>query len=269
MVLFPHAKINLGLQVIAKRRDGFHNIISCLYPIGWCDVLELIEEKELRFTSSGLDIPDSPMDNLCVRAYHLIKDKFDIPPVHIHLHKIVPIGAGLGGGSSDAAFTLVGLRNMFDLPLSDEDLRQLISKLGSDCAFFVEGKPVIATGKGDELENIELSFPGRYLVVVTPPIQVNTAEAYSMLKPKTPSSDLKEALAQNIAQWAQSITNNFEAPVFKQFSILARTKEILLKQGALYASLSGSGSSVYGIFKEKPDLTSWFGADCLVWEQGL
>jgi len=119
------------------------------------------------------------------------------------------------------------------------------------------------------LENIELSFPGGYLVVVTPPIQVNTAEAYSMLKPKTPSSDLKEALAQNIAQWPQSITNDFEAPVFKQFSILARTKEILLKQGALYASLSGSGSSVYGIFKEKPDLTSWFGADCLVWEQGL
>jgi len=269
MVLFPHAKINLGLQVIEERDDGLHNIVSCLYPINWCDMLELIEEKELRFTMSGLDIPGSTNDNLCFKAYHLIKDQFDIPPIHIHLHKVVPIGAGLGGGSSDAAFTLLGLQKMFDLPLSATDLRQLASKLGSDCAFFIGDKPVMATGKGDELEEIELSGTEEYLVVVTPPIQVNTGKAYSMLSPSLPTTNLKNDLFNNISQWSQSITNDFEATVFQQYPAISRIKEVLLEQGALFASLSGSGSSVFGIFKDKSSVRSWFDDDYLVWEQAF
>ena len=267
MVLFPHAKINLGLQVTEKRNDGFHDIISCLYPIGWCDVLELIEKEDLRFTSSGLDIPGSPEDNLCIKAYHLIKNKFDIPPVHIHLHKVVPIGAGLAGGSSDAVFTLIGLRKMFDLTLSETSLHQMASKLGSDCVFFIEGKPVMASGKGDELEDIELSLPDAHLVVVTPPVQVNTGNAYSMLTPAPPSNNLRKALTGNISQWQRLITNDFEGPVFRQFPLIAKVKDVLLKEGALFASLSGSGSSVFGIFKDKKPWRSWFDDDYSVWEQ--
>ncbi len=269
MIFFPHAKINLGLQVIEKRLDGFHNIISCLYPIKWCDVLEIIEEKEQRFSSSGLDIPGNPDENLCMKAYHLLRDAFDIPPVYIHLHKVVPIGAGLGGGSADAAFTLLGLRKMFNLPLSANEMRRLASKLGSDCAFFIEDKPMMVASKGDQLEEIELSWPNSHLIVVTPPIQVNTKRAYSMLTPAVPSVNLKNALANKVLHWSGKVNNDFEGPVFQQFPLIAKIKEILLAHGAVYASLSGSGSSVFGIFKDRQPGNSWFDKDYLVWEQAF
>ena len=267
MVLFPHAKINLGLQVIEKRVDGFHNIVSCLYPINWCDALEILEEPQFNFSTSGLEIPGDPKHNLCVKAYQLIREGYDIPQVHIHLHKVVPIGAGLGGGSANAAFTLVGLRDLFDLPLSQTDLRQLAAELGSDCAFFIDGKPALATGTGDELEHIILSLPDGYLVVVTPPIHVNTGKAYSMLKPSTPSWDLKESLCRNLSDWPSLITNDFEKPVFEQFPVIAGVKEVLLDKGASFASLSGSGSSVFGLFEEIHPWREWFDKDYMIWEQ--
>ncbi len=269
MIMFPHAKINLGLQVIEKRLDGFHNIVSCLYPIKWCDVLEIIEDNEQRFSSSGLDIPGNPDENLCLKAYHLLKDIFDIPPVCIHLHKVVPIGAGLGGGSADATFTLLGLRKMFNLPLSENEMRRLASKLGSDCSFFIKGKSMMVAGKGDQLEEIELSWPNSHLIIVTPPIQVNTRKAYSMLIPAVPSVNLKNALTSKVSHWSGTINNDFEGPVFQHFPLIAKIKEVLLAQGAIYASLSGSGSSVYGIFKNKRSGRSWFDDDYSVWEQAF
>lgn len=268
MIYFPHAKINLGLQVIEKREDGFHNIISGLYPIGWCDILEIIEKPALSFRVTGLDIPGEDRDNLCLKAYHLVKDEFDIPSVYIHLHKVVPIGAGLGGGSSDAAFTLLGLNQSFQLGMSVEQLKQMAARLGSDCAFFIQGEPGLATGLGDQLEKMEVAIPGKYLMVVTPPVQVNTGAAYNMLTPKQPVVNLRTAL--NTSQWSGSVTNDFEGPIFQKYPVIAGVKNTLLDAGANYASMSGSGSSVYGFFDEEPlGSEDWFGSEYMVWRQKL
>lgn len=269
MVIFPHAKINLGLQVIEKRQDRFHNIVSCFYPIGWCDVLEIIEKPELSFRATGLDIPGNSNDNLCLKAYHLLQERFNLPPVYIHLHKVIPIGAGLGGGSSDGAFMLKGLNQLFDLDLSQQELKVLAATLGSDCAFFIEDKPALATGKGERLEEIEIALKGKYLVVVAPPIQVNTGAAYSMLKPKKPAVDLREALNRPPDQWSELITNDFEGPVFEKYPAIRQVKKALLEAGAVYASMSGSGSSVYGVFDEEQDFEGWFEEGYLVWGQSL
>lgn len=267
MVLFPYAKINLGLQVVEKRHDGFHNIISGLYPIGWSDVLEILEADELSFRSTGLAIPGDASSNLCLQAYQLIKESYNISPVYIHLHKVVPIGAGLGGGSSDAAFTLKGLNQLFDLSLSGQELKKLAAKIGSDCAFFVDGKPALATGKGDQLEEINIPDPGKYLVVVTPPVQVNTGEAYGMINPKPAENNLAKALSEDPSGWQQLIVNDFEVAVFKRYPAIADIKTSLMEKGAIYASMSGSGSSVFGIFKEEFDFKSWFGLDYKIWMQ--
>ena len=245
MVVFPHAKINLGLQVVEKRHDGFHNIVSGLYPIGWSDVLEILPAEQLSFKSTGLEIPGNHQDNLCIKAYQLLKETHDIPPVMIHLHKVIPMGAGLGGGSSDAAFTLKGLNQLFTLELSDAILEQMAARLGGDCAFFIQGKPALATEKGDHLTRPLPGLPNGYLVVVTPPVQVNTAHAYSMIRPATPTIDLRKALDQPPGQWQQLIKNDFELPVFEKYPEIARLKSTLIDKGAFYASMSGSGSSVF------------------------
>ena len=269
MVLFPHAKINLGLQVIKKREDGYHNIISCLYPIQWCDVLEILESNELDFSSSGIEIPGDPNDNLCLKAYHAIKDAYDIPPVQIHLHKAIPMGAGLGGGSSDAAHVLTALNEMFELSLTAPELQAMASSLGSDCPFFFYHTPALVTGTGNHLAPMELDLPSVFLMVVTPPIHINTAQAYQMLTPKPPQSELRISLSGDIASWSKSVINDFEQPLFKKYPKLDQVKNLLKTQGAIYASLSGSGSSVFGIFEEEPQADSWFGQDHLVWVQEL
>jgi 4-diphosphocytidyl-2-C-methyl-D-erythritol kinase len=270
MIYFPNAKINLGLQVIEKREDGFHNIITCLYPVGWCDILEIMEQPVMSFKTTGLNIPGDQQDNLCLKAYYLVKEQFDIPPIYMHLHKVVPIGAGLGGGSSDAAFTLLGLNQMFKLAMSNSELIRLAAKLGSDCAFFIKDKPALATGIGDQLEQIDITTPGKYLLIVMPPVQVDTGMAYQMLKPKIPTVDLKTALNGPKDQWPGSITNDFEDPIFMVHPAIAGIKEKLLGAGANYASMSGSGSSVYGFFDEEPmGSEDWFGPDYMVWRQEL
>ncbi len=269
MILFPHAKINLGLQVVEKRQDGFHNIISCLYPIGWCDVLEIIEKPEFSFRSTGLDIPGTGQENLCTRAYQLIKEEFDIPPVYIHLHKIIPIGAGLGGGSSDAAFTLKGLNQLFGLSIPNQELKRLAAELGSDCAFFIDGNPTLATGTGDQFQPIQINMPKGYLVVVTPPVHVDTGMAYQRLNPKPSDIDLKKSLGLSPDQWQSRIINDFEVPVSDHEPAIARVKGTLMSKGALFTSLSGSGSSVYGIFKDEKPWRSWFETTYRVWEQKI
>ena len=249
MVWFPHAKINLGLHVLRKRADGFHDIETCFYPIAWTDILEIIPSEEFKFTSSGLPIPGD--DNLCSRAYHLLKGDFDLPLVQIHLHKLIPIGAGLGGGSSDAAFTLKGLNELFQLQIPKDKLHAYAAQLGSDCAFFLYDTPMMAGGKGDDLKVVNgLDLSGYKLVVIYPELHVPTASAYQSLTPNEDRENLKSIILSKSQEWKDKLANDFEETIFVQHPVIRQVKDQLYKLGAVYASMSGSGSSVYGLFKE-------------------
>ncbi len=267
MIAFPHAKINLGLQVIAKRHDGFHNINTCFYPIGWSDVLEIVKSATMSFTCSGLDIPGDPRNNLCLKGYRLLQERFQLPPVNMHLHKVIPMGAGLGGGSSDGAFTLKLINDLFQLDLSVEQLQQYAAELGSDCPFFIEGKPVLASGRGNEFTPLALSLPAKYLLVVYPPIEVSTAQAYAALTPCPPPKSLEEIIQQP-DQWQVDLKNDFEAVVFDQHPEIAGLKHSMIQAGAVYSAMSGSGSSVFGFFDTPPDLET-LAAGYSYWSQEL
>jgi 4-diphosphocytidyl-2-C-methyl-D-erythritol kinase len=251
MVAFPHCKINLGLQVISKREDGFHTIETCFYPVPWTDILEIIPSTEFSFTSSGEEIPGKEESNLCIRAYRLWQERYSLSPVKIHLHKVLPTGAGLGGGSSDAAFTFRLLNSMANLNLSNIQLREFASQLGSDCAFFVDDKPMMGRGRGEQLSEVSLSLKGFFLVLVKPGIHVSTADAYAGVKPKNPQYTLAEILSQPVSEWKHALINDFEISVFKKFPAIESVKHELYNQGAVYASMSGSGSAVFGIFKSE------------------
>ena len=273
MINFPNAKINLGLNIIEKRNDGFHNIETFFYPVHLYDVLEVVENKErksgLRLSSSGNIIPGSITDNLCIKVYDLLSKHHQLPPVNIHLHKIIPTGAGLGGGSADAAFFIKLLDQKFLLKLSDNEMRKYASQLGSDCAFFIENKPCFASGKGDVLEEISFSLIGYTLVIVCPPVHVSTAEAYSGVIPKKSDVDMKSLLSVlYIKEWKENLKNDFEVSVFKKYPQIEPIKNNLYDAGAVYASLSGSGSAVYGLFESKPDLNNLF-PGCGVWIKRL
>jgi 4-diphosphocytidyl-2-C-methyl-D-erythritol kinase len=252
MISFPHAKINLGLQVIEKRHDGFHNINTCFYPIGWSDVLEIVESESMSFESTGLPIPGDPEQNLCLKAYSLLASTHQIPPVKIHLHKVIPMGAGLGGGSSDGAFTLKLLNDLFELGLTSEELETLAGQLGSDCAFFIKGQPVLASGRGNEFEVIDFKPPGKYLLVVYPPLSVSTARAYQGISPKPPTHALPQVLAAP-DQWSDRLVNDFEVPVFEMHPEIESLKTLMVTMGAIYSAMSGSGSAVFGFFDTVPD----------------
>lgn len=258
MVAFPHCKINLGLHVIKERDDGYHDIETCFYPVPWTDILEVIKADEFSFSSSGTAVPGKEEDNLCIKAYKLLQNQFNLAPVKIHLHKVLPMGAGLGGGSSDAAFTLRLLDSVFDLKLSVKQLQEFASRLGSDCAFFVDDKPMIGSGRGEVLSRTEVSLKGYYLVLVKPDIHVSTAEAYAGVKPASPAMLLDEVLARPIEEWKNFLFNDFEKSVFNKYPAIAQIKDELYAQGALYASMSGSGSSVFGIFKSPVELADKF-----------
>ncbi|HEY0741407.1 MAG TPA: 4-(cytidine 5'-diphospho)-2-C-methyl-D-erythritol kinase [Chryseosolibacter sp.] len=269
MVSFPHAKINLGLNVIRKRADGYHDLETCFYPIAWTDVLEIIPSKTFQFTSSGLAIEGNADTNLCVKAYQLLKKDFDLPAVHIHLHKIIPMGAGLGGGSSDAAFTLRQLSESFDLGLSKATLEDYAAKLGSDCAFFISDDAKLGTGRGEMLSPISVSLKGLYLVVVKPPVHVSTAEAYSGITPSQHPTNIQEVLERKaISEWRSLLINDFEDSVFKKYPAIREVKEQLYNLGALYASMSGSGSSVFGIFQSERNLADAF-ARMTYWQKQI
>ncbi len=255
MVIFPNAKINIGLNITERRADGYHNLETIFYPVKINDVLEIIPASELSFESSGLDIPGSLDDNLCLKAYHLLKKQHKLPPVKIHLHKHIPIGAGLGGGSSDAAFFIKLMDKAFDLKLSIEDMQDYARILGADCAFFIENKPVFAFEKGDEFEPVKLDLSKYSIALVMPPEHVSTSEAYRGVKPAPTKTSLIELINLPVAEWRKYIKNDFEESVFKNHVIIRGVKAALYEAGALFASMSGSGASVFGIFEQRPDLS--------------
>jgi 4-diphosphocytidyl-2-C-methyl-D-erythritol kinase len=260
MILFPNAKINIGLNIVEKRSDGFHNIESAMYPIALSDALEVIENKELNkseiiFTSSGIDIPGNPETNLCVRAYNLMSVDYSLPKIKVHLHKHIPIGAGLGGGSSDAAFFIRLMNEKFDLGISWGEMHHYARQLGSDCSFFISNKPAFAEEKGDQFESLSLNLKDFYIALIYPNIHINTAKAYSGVKPKKPARSLENDIQElPIEEWKQYIHNDFEDSLFPEFPELQNIKQKLYDEGAVYASMSGSGSTLYGIFKNKTDL---------------
>lgn len=250
MICFPNAKINLGLNIVEKRQDGFHNLESCFYPVQWSDVLEILPAEKLLFESTGIPIPNNGKDNLCVQAYKLLQADFDLPPVHIHLHKIIPVGAGLGGGSADAAFTIKTLNGLFDLQLDVAAMQSYARKLGSDCAFFIENKPKYCFDKGDQFAGIDINLQGKFIVLVYPNQHVSTGEAYAGIQPALADTELKTVLLQNVEDWQTGVKNDFEPQIFAKYPEIESIKTKLYEQGALYASMTGSGSTVFGIFDQ-------------------
>jgi 4-diphosphocytidyl-2-C-methyl-D-erythritol kinase len=258
MVSFPHCKINLGLHVVEKRKDGYHNIETCFYPVPRTDVLEVIKSDKFAFTTSGLTVAGNINDNLCVKAYHLMANEFKLSSVKIHLHKILPMGAGVGGGSADAAFMLRTLNSLFELNLSQAILKSYAAELGSDCAFFLQDEPMLAEGKGEILSATPVSLKGKYLVLVKPDVHVATADAYAGVVPVKPLNNLQDVLQLPIENWRDKLVNDFESSVFKKFPVIAELKSRLYKNGAAYACMSGSGASVFGIFNSPVDLKAEF-----------
>lgn len=261
MVSFPPCKINLGLQITRKRPDGYHDVVTCFYPVPWCDVLEMVPAASFTFSSSGIPVPGDPSDNLCTKAYALLKKEFALGPVDVYLLKILPIGAGLGGGSSDAAYALKMLNRLFDLKLPATDLKRFASRLGSDCAFFIDNKPMIGTGRGEILSEVTLPLKGKYLVIVTPDIPIQTSGAYAKITPRAPAVDLRGILENHpVTEWKEFLRNDFEEVLFPQYPVLPAIKRDLYASGAAYASMSGSGSAVYGLFENEVDIKEQFPA---------
>lgn len=266
MISYPNAKINIGLNVVERREDGYHNIETVFYPIGLHDVL-LVEPSETctdySFSNSGINISGDPDDNLIIKTYRLIQEYYEIPPVDISLLKQIPFGAGLGGGSSDAAFMLKTLNELFELKITTEKLEELAAKLGADCPFFIQNEPVFATGIGNIFTPIELSLQGYWLLLVKPDVYVSTPIAYAGVTPAKPETPLPELLKLPIEEWKEKVVNDFEPSVFTKFPKIKELKEEIYKMGAKYASMSGSGSSVYGIFDFQPEFEGMF-EDCFV-----
>jgi 4-diphosphocytidyl-2-C-methyl-D-erythritol kinase len=258
MVVFPPCKINLGLNVISKRPDGFHNIETCFYPLSLTDILEAIPAPAFSFSQTGLSLGGNGSDNLCVQAYQLLSRDYVIPPVALHLHKVIPAGAGLGGGSSDAAYTLRLLNDLFKLGISNATLHYYAVRLGSDCAFFLQNGPMLGQGKGEMLTPLSLSLKGYTIILVKPEVHIATAEAYRAVTPRAPEKAIDDVLQLDIGQWKNSLVNDFEVSVFQKYPEIKKIKDTLYEQGAVYAAMSGSGSAVYGIFDQPRDLTSSF-----------
>lgn len=251
MILFPNCKINLGLRILSKRVDGYHELETLMYPVsGLCDALEIIpgEGEGVSFSASGL-LVDAPVEkNLCVRAYEALRRRYPLGGVKIHLHKKVPMGAGLGGGSADAAYVIRGLSDMFELGLSLSEKEAVAAEIGSDTAFFVSGRPALASGRGEVLRPVEFSLRGYRLVIVKPSFGVSTAQAYAQVKPAPTEVSLWHLLAQPVSAWKDTVFNDFEPSVFAQFPRLKILKQKLYEAGALYAAMSGSGSAIFGLF---------------------
>lgn len=270
MILFPNAKINIGLNILRKRGDGYHDLETIFYPIGLKDGLEFVEnnKNKIVFSTSGLPLDVSVDDNIIVQAYRLLAADYPLPGLDIHLHKVIPFGAGLGGGSSDAAFLLKGLNQFFQLGLSLAELKGYAVKIGADCAFFLDNKPAFASGIGDQLQRIDFNLNGDTLILVKPPHGVGTKEAYANIIPHIPEYSLLNLIQQSSDQWQDSIRNDFETSVFSRYPQIAEIKEQLIAQGAYYAAMSGSGSSVFGLFKAETHLSkSDFEKDYFFWQE--
>jgi 4-diphosphocytidyl-2-C-methyl-D-erythritol kinase len=267
MISFPNCKINLGLHILNKREDGFHNLETFFYPLPLHDALEIIQAEKTVFTNSGLPVPGTAEGNICLKAYHLLKKDFaELPLLKIHLHKAIPMGAGLGGGSADGAFTLKLLNQKFNLGLSTDQLIKYALKLGSDCPFFIINKPCIAAGRGEILEPLPIDLSAYKFLIVNPGIHVNTGWAFSQINPVLSEKSIKKIIVQPIETWQKELKNDFEEPVFNNHLEIKSIKDELYKEGAVYASMSGSGSTVYGIFKKEIELSFNFPAHYFVKE---
>lgn len=275
MIDFPNAKINLGLHVTAKRTDGFHDIETVFYPLKFSDILEILpiekpdnDSTSFSFKSSGLNIPGLPAENLSVKAWSVMQKKYSLSATAIHLHKLIPPGSGLGGGSSDATHMIKLVNRLYKLNLTNSELRRIASETGSDCAFFVQNEPVLAWGKGDRLKQIEINLKGYFLRLVLPGIEVSTKFAYGKTTPKNPEQSLEKIIMLPVDKWKNSLVNDFEKPIFSIYPELKKIKDQLYESGAVYASMSGSGSSVYGIYENPPPHEKDFGHG-LVWDENL
>ncbi|MES1215472.1 MAG: 4-(cytidine 5'-diphospho)-2-C-methyl-D-erythritol kinase [Bacteroidota bacterium] len=272
MIVFPNCKINLGLHITGKRDDGYHNLETVFYPVKLYDVLEIIRKENTKtdtgavyqasFSSTGIVATEIPENNICLKAYLLLKKDFPdrVSAVEFHLHKTIPIGAGLGGGSADGAFTLMLLNQKFSLDLSEEQLIQYAVQLGSDCPFFIINKPCFATGRGEILQAISIDLSAYKILLVNPQIHISTKEAFEKLNPATPVKSIKEIIQQPVITWKEELKNDFEKSVFEKFPEVETVKKQLYNAGAVYASMSGSGSTVYGIFKKEETISINFPA---------
>lgn len=257
MLAFPFAKINLGLNVLRKRPDGFHDIESVLVPIPLRDAVEVVVDPSLTagkvvLTYSGAPIPGEPDDDLCLKAVRAVQRVRELPGLQLHLHKVIPTGAGLGGGSSDAAHVLLLLNDLLSLGLSPAELHGLAAQLGSDCPFFLDERPQLAEGRGERLTPLALRLRGHWLLLVNPGIHVGTAEVYRNTVPTERSAALAQALSAPLAEWSRTVVNTMEPYVFSTYPAVAEVKQRLLGAGAVYAAMSGSGSSVFGLFNAPP-----------------
>jgi len=257
LIVFPNCKINIGLNILGKGADGYHNLETIFYPLPFYDVLEVIQHTntgrpcELFF--SGIKIEGKPEDNLCTKAYYLLKkDHPQLPPVKIYLHKTIPAGAGLGGGSADGAFMLELLNDKFQLHLSSEKLLGHALELGSDCPFFIINKPCYATGRGEALQPVDVDLKGYSLVLVNPGIHISTAQAFAAIRPQQPVSNSRKLMQQPVDTWRDTLINDFEAGIFALHPLLAEIKASLYRAGAVYASMTGTGSTIYGLFAKPP-----------------
>lgn len=258
MIYFSPAKINIGLQILNKRTDGFHNIQSVMYPVGLCDILEIntlpSANQTFVFSQSGIRFEGDQQDNLCIQALELFRKETQLPPIQMHLHKQIPVGAGLGGGSSNASATLLGLNALADNPMTVIQLAELAAVLGSDCPFFLDPQTMLMEGRGEILTPLFLSVEEIYLVLLFPEVHVSTQDAYAGVNPAIPPQQLKELIKEPLSRWEELIKNDFETSVFCRYPQLGSLKQELYNNGAAYASLSGSGSSLYGVFNEQPTL---------------
>lgn len=258
MICFPHAKINLGLHVLGKRADGYHNLETCFFPVlGLTDVLEMVEAEAFQFSTSGLEVDVQQDNNLVVRAFRQLQQHFSLPNVHIHLHKVIPMGAGLGGGSSDATFVIRLCNQLFKLNLPVIEIRKLAAQLGSDCAFFAGDEPMLASGKGEILEALYQELPPLELLIISPGVHVSTADAYAGLTDFREGIEWEQALQQPVTEWKNLLFNSFESTVFGKYPVIGEAKNWLYSHGAQFALMSGSGATVFGIFeagKELPPL---------------
>lgn len=256
MVHFPNCKINLGLNIIRKRADGFHDLETVFYPVSLRDALETLPSptenntSSIHFTASGLPVAGSTDSNLCVKAYHLLLQDFPaIGSVRMHLHKAIPMGAGLGGGSADGAFALKALNQVFHLQLSQEQLIAYALRLGSDCPFFIINTPCFATGRGEVMQPVTVDLKGYTLVIINPGIHVNTGQAFSLITPQQPAVSALDIIHQPVSTWRNALTNDFEAPVMQLYPGIAHIKNMLYEHGAVYAGMTGTGSTLFALFQ--------------------
>jgi len=249
MIVYPNAKINLGLNILRKRNDGYHDISSLFYPLKNCvDILEVVRSNNFAFTKSGIEIESEK--NICVKAWELINSEFRIGNVKIHLHKQIPIGAGLGGGSADAAFTLMALNDIYNLNISKQQFESYAIQLGADCPFFIDNTPKIVEGIGDKMIRYDVNLSDFEIKLVIPDFSISTKEAYQNISPLIPQNNLREILKLPLDTWKENLKNDFEDTIFKKYPNLDVIKKELYNQGAIYASMTGTGSVLYGIFRK-------------------